>query len=100
MMRVNGLDKHGHPLTLKGGVAEILEKVGKGKMLLAYSGGLHHVLPPGSKVVRPFKKLKLRLEVLDIGEYLEERRQNSIYQKKVTRVLIARKRAAERKPIN
>lgn len=74
MMRPNGLDKTGATMTVRGGVAEVLEAVGTGRMILAYSGGLHHVLPPGARRPRPFKTLSLRLESLDIAEYIAQRK--------------------------
>ena len=70
MMRANGLDKDGRPMSMRGGIADILRRVGTGKMLIAYSGGLHHVNLPGQARVRLFQTLHLRLEVLDIHDYL------------------------------
>lgn len=70
MMRADGLDKHGKPMSVRGGIADILRQLGAGKLLLAYSGGLHHVNRPGEKRLRLFKTLKIRLELLDIESYL------------------------------
>ena len=67
--RANGLDSHGQPMTVRGGIADVLEALGGGRMLLAYSGGLHHVQVPGELLPRPFQTLPMRLEVLDIAEY-------------------------------
>ena len=47
MMRKNGLDKHGKPMTVKSGIAEVLDSVDGGDMLLAYAEGLHHIQAPG-----------------------------------------------------
>ena len=47
MMRRNGLDHEGKPMTVRGGIADILSAIPQGTMLLAYSGGLHHVQVPG-----------------------------------------------------
>lgn len=69
MKRANGLDLHGKPMTVRGGVADILHAVKTGRMLIAYSGGLHHVQIPG-KMPRPFKTVALRVENLDIAEYI------------------------------
>jgi 1-acyl-sn-glycerol-3-phosphate acyltransferase len=69
MKRVNGLDSSGRPMTVRGGIAEIIEALGAGRMLLAYSGGLHHVQAPGERFPRLWKTIRLRLEVLDIAEY-------------------------------
>lgn len=71
MMRRNGLDKHGKPMTVRGGIADILEAIPHGRMLVAYSGGLHHVQAPGERFPRLFKTLRLRLESLDIARYRE-----------------------------
>lgn len=75
MMRPTGLDKGGSPMTVKGGVAEVIEAIGTGRMILAYSGGLHHVFPPGATRPRLFRTLSLRLESLDIAAYVEQKRQ-------------------------
>lgn len=69
MKRANGLDLQGNPMTVKGGVADILAELNAGKMLIAYSGGLHHVQVPGEKKFRLFKTLKMNAETLDIAEY-------------------------------
>jgi len=69
MKRSNGLDKMGKPMTVRGGVFDLLEKVDHGKMLLAYSGGLHHIMTPDEKLPRLFKKIRLAVELIDIQEY-------------------------------
>ena len=69
MMRKDGLDKHGKPMSVKGGVAEILEKMDHGKMLIAYSGGLHHVQAPGEIIPRIFRSIGVGFEQLNIAEY-------------------------------
>ena len=73
MMRPNGLDKTGQPMTVKPGIAEVLRALGHGRMVLAYSGGLHHVFRPGASRPRFFKTLHLRLESIDIAAYVEAR---------------------------
>ncbi|MEZ0369417.1 MAG: hypothetical protein ACAI44_10060 [Candidatus Sericytochromatia bacterium] len=65
MMRPGGLDKEG-----RGGIADILRRFGHGRMVVAYSGGLHHVNRPGEHNLCLFKTLNLKLEVLDIADYL------------------------------
>lgn len=70
MMRASGLDASGNPMTVRGGVSDILEAISAGRMLIAYSGGLHHVQIPGH-APRAFKKIRLRLEVLEIDQYRE-----------------------------
>jgi len=69
MKRATGLDLEGRPMTVRGGIADILQAVGSGRMLLAYSGGLHHVQHPGQLLPRPFKKIRVRLETVDIEAY-------------------------------
>jgi Acyltransferase len=71
MKRANGLDLHGNPMTVRGGVADILLALKKGRMLLAYSGGLHHVQIPGH-VPRIFKTVRLRVENVEIADYIDE----------------------------
>jgi len=69
MKRANGLDSEGKPMTVRGGIADILETMGEGRMLIAYSGGLHHVQVPGDRFPRLFKTIRLRLEVVDMAAY-------------------------------
>jgi hypothetical protein len=71
MKRQNGLDLHGNPMTVRGGIADILHAVKQGRMLIAYSGGLHHVQIPG-KVPRIFKTVRLHVENVDIAPYIAE----------------------------
>lgn len=72
MKRANGLDLHGNPMTVRGGVADILLALNHGRMLIAYSGGLHHVQVPGH-VPNVFKTVRLRVEILDIADYIKAR---------------------------
>ncbi|MCB0367517.1 MAG: 1-acyl-sn-glycerol-3-phosphate acyltransferase [Bdellovibrionaceae bacterium] len=69
MKRIDGLDKHGNPMSVKGGVADILAELDGGKILIAYSGGLHHVQAPGQSVPKVFKRIKVAFEQLDVQEY-------------------------------
>lgn len=69
MKRRNGLDLAGRKMTVKSGISDIVQEMDEGNILVAYSGGLHHVQVPGQKLPRLFKKLKLNLEVIDIQEY-------------------------------
>ena len=75
MKRANGLDLHGNPMSVRGGIADILLAMKEGRMLIAYSGGLHHVQYPGG-VPRIFKTVRLRLEIIDIAGYIEEMMRN------------------------
>jgi 1-acyl-sn-glycerol-3-phosphate acyltransferase len=72
MKRTNGLDLNGKPMTVKGGVADVLEMINEGNMLLAYSGGLHHVQAPGQFMPRLFKTLKMNIELIDIPTYKKQ----------------------------
>ena len=70
LMRRNGLDKKGNPMSIRGGVVDILRAMPRGQMLLIYSGGLHHVQIPGEhRFPRPFKTVHGRFEMLDLTEY-------------------------------
>lgn len=69
MKRANGLDLYGNKMTVKSGIADVLRMLNEGKMLLAYSGGLHHIHIPGEKGVHLFKTIHLNAEVFDINEY-------------------------------
>ena len=69
MMRPTGLDRHGRPMTVRGGIADLLGAVQRGRMLIGYSRGLHHVHAPGDRFPRLFRRVELRCETLDIPEY-------------------------------
>lgn len=43
-------------------------------MLLAYSGGLHHVQAPGERWPRLFQTIRIALEKVDLAEYRSARR--------------------------
>lgn len=69
MMRRGGLDKFGKPMSVRGGVADILNCLDEGKILFVYSGGLHHVQAPGDKLPKLFKTLRVNMEIVDIAIY-------------------------------
>ena len=69
MKRPNGLDKNGQPMSVKGGIADILTGLDGGLMLIGTSGGLHHVQAPGQTFPRLCKTLRLDLEAVDIAAY-------------------------------
>lgn len=71
MKRRDGLDADGKPMTVRGGIADILLTIPRGKMLVAYLGGLHHVQVPGQLLPKPFRRLRIRIETLDIEDYRE-----------------------------
>ena len=47
MKRRSGFDADGNPLVVRGGIADIIRLLPEGHLLLAYSGGLHHIQVPG-----------------------------------------------------
>lgn len=75
MQRANGLDKNGRPMSVKGGVADILEIMPNGEMVIIYSGGLHHVAVPGQLLPKLFKHIQIRCEKLNIQNYVNELKQ-------------------------
>jgi hypothetical protein len=72
MKRSTGLDSEGQPMTVRGGIADVLLAIDRGRMLLAYSGGLHHVQAPGEKLPRAFQTLRMNFETIDIKRYCAE----------------------------
>ena len=72
MKRATGLDAEGKPMTVRGGIADLIDAVGGGKMLLAYSGGLHHLQHPGERLPRLFKTVRMNLELVDLTAYRAE----------------------------
>ncbi len=80
MRRQTGLDKNNQPMSTRSGVAEILPHFAGEKLLFVYSGGLHHVLPPGKKIPRPFRKIAVAIEVVDTDDYLNTLGYQSINQ--------------------
>lgn len=69
MKRLNGLDKYGKKMTVRGGVADIIEEMNEGVMLIGLSGGLHHIQSPGQLFPRPFRKIVINLSYIDIKKY-------------------------------
>jgi hypothetical protein len=69
MKRANGLDADGKPMTVRGGIADLIQAVPGGRMLIGYSGGLHHVQAPNQLVPKLFKTLRMKIESVDIAQY-------------------------------
>lgn len=69
MKRRNGLDSKGQPMSVRGGIADILQVIPGGTMILCYSGGLHHIQAPGDRFPKLFKSAHIRYEAVDIAEY-------------------------------
>ncbi|MFZ2490074.1 MAG: 1-acyl-sn-glycerol-3-phosphate acyltransferase [Thermoanaerobaculia bacterium] len=71
MKRKNGLDLQGRPMSVRGGVADILDAIKRGKMIIAYSGGMHHVQIPGH-LPRLFKTVRMNAQNVEIADYIAE----------------------------
>ncbi|HKB78752.1 MAG TPA: hypothetical protein VKH35_03450 [Thermoanaerobaculia bacterium] len=71
MKRATGLDLNGNPMTVRGGIADIMLAIGSGRVLLAYSGGLHHVQIPGH-LPNVFKTVHMRIENVEIASYIAD----------------------------
>ena len=71
MKRPNGFDKHGEPMTVKGGIVDILQMFKTGPMFICYSEGLHHIQKPGSGFPKLFKTVRATFEIMSIEAYLE-----------------------------
>lgn len=69
MKRTDGLDKYGNPLSVRGGIADVLHRMDDGLMLIEYSGGMHHIQAPGERFPRLFRTVRVRLEIQDIKSY-------------------------------
>ena len=69
MLRTSGYDKNGESMGVRSGIADVIGAAEGGAMLLVYSGGLHHVVAPGQHWPRLFKRIRVRLELVDIEEY-------------------------------
>jgi hypothetical protein len=72
MKRADGLDSKGKAMTIRGGIADILEALPGGRMLIVYNGGLHHIQVPGELLPTPFKTIRCRMEMVDIADYKTE----------------------------
>ncbi len=72
MRRRTGLDSKGQPMTARGGVADILRAMDDGQLLMAYSGGLHHIQIPGQLLPRLFRTIRMNFELLDLHDYKQE----------------------------
>ncbi len=92
MKRANGLDKRGKPMTVRGGVADILEMLPGGEMVIIYSAGLHHVQIPGQGLPKLFKRIQMQCEKINIQEYVKQMREvaGTTYKKAVINDMEAR----------
>jgi hypothetical protein len=69
MKRPNGLDKHGKKMTVRGGVADIIERIPEGTILLCHSGGLHHIQKPGQLLPKIFQAIRMHVTELEVSAY-------------------------------
>lgn len=69
MKRRTGLDSKGREMTVRSGIADILDAMPDGRIVMVYSGGLHHIQAPGELLPRPFKSILCRFEMIDIAPY-------------------------------
>lgn len=69
MKRTTGLDLEGKKMTVKPGVVDVLDGLNTGQLIIAYSGGLHHVQIPGEGLPKLFKQIKMNIEVFEMQEY-------------------------------
>jgi hypothetical protein len=77
MKRPNGLDKSGKPMTIRGGVADIIDRLDQGSMMLCHSGGLHHIQKPGQRVPRVFQPIRMHVTAIPLPEYKQRFSSNS-----------------------
>lgn len=69
MRRHDGKDKHGKAMSVRAGVADIIEKLDSGNILFVYSGGMHHIQIPGQRFPRLFKRIKTNMEIVTVEDY-------------------------------
>lgn len=72
MKRRNGLDSRGQPMSVRGGIGDILGGFSEGTFLICYSGGLHQVQAPGERFPRLFKTVRINYELVDIATYKKQ----------------------------
>ena len=72
MKRGDGKDKHGRPMRVRGGIADLLNCFPEGRMLICYSQGMHHIQVPDEGWPKLFKTVRCRFEELDIAKYRAE----------------------------
>ena len=99
MKRPNGLDKFGKRMTVRAGIADIIESMEDGVMLLCLSGGLHHVQSPGEHYPKLFKTISMNLVRLDIKEY-KSQFTGSVRERKLSMIHDLQRRLENDCPIN
>lgn len=99
MKRRNGLDATGKPMSIRGGVGDVLNVMPEGKMAIAYSGGLHHIQAPGDWFPRLFKTIRVNVEIVDILTYKQELGATSIHEFKLAVVADLTERQLRHTPL-
>lgn len=99
MMRRNGLDSNGKPMSIRGGVGDLLKVMDEGRMAICYSGGLHHVQAPGDLFPRLFKTLRVNVEFVDILTYKQELGATSSHEFKLAVVRDLEERQKRHQPL-
>jgi steroid 5-alpha reductase family enzyme len=72
MKRPNGLDKDGRPMTVRGGVVDIMLAAKSGTLVFCYSEGLHHIFAPGDHFPKLFRRAGIKFEAVDLADYLKQ----------------------------
>ncbi|MDU0114484.1 1-acyl-sn-glycerol-3-phosphate acyltransferase [Psychrosphaera aquimarina] len=98
MRRHDGFDKHGKPMSVRAGVADIIEQIDSGDILFVYSGGLHHIQVPGQAIPKLFKKIKTHMEVVSVDDYKDALYHPEVKNRKVAFVRDIQKRLNELTP--
>lgn len=69
MRRRDGKDKHGKEMSVRAGIADIIERLEQGNILFVYSGGMHHIQVPGQKLPNLFKRVKTNMEIISCKDF-------------------------------
>lgn len=98
MRRHNGFDKHGKPMSVRAGVADIIEQIDSGDILFVYSGGLHHIQVPGQAIPKLFKTIKTHMELVSVDDYKDALYHPEVRNRKTAFVRDIQKRLDELTP--
>lgn len=98
MRRIDGKDKHGKDMSVRAGVADIIEKLDSGNILFVYSGGMHHIQVPGQKLPKLFKRIKTNMEMVTVEEYKDALYHPEVSNRKVAFVRDIQSRLEELTP--
>ena len=98
MRREDGRDKHGRAMSVRTGIADIIEKLNGGNILFVYSGGMHHIQVPGQRFPRLFKRIKTNMEMVTVEEYKDALHHPEVSNRKVAFVRDIQSRLEELTP--